>query len=164
VTKRPGHKRVIAFDIRPRSFGFVVFEGSSELLDFGVRSFRGGMNAVQVSPGQKIAALIDEFRPHAFVLEDRASRRTNWTSMVTGVLEHEAKKRRISVVSISRVNVRKAFVGRDGNKYEIASALAQQIPTLASKLPPKRKCWESEDYRMSIFDAAALAVAYFGLP
>ena len=28
-------------------------------------------------------------------------------------------------------------------------------------LPPRRKPWESEDYRMSIFDAAALGVAYF---
>ena len=30
-------------------------------------------------------------------------------------------------------------------------------------LPPKRKFYESEDYRMSIFDAAALGVAYFDL-
>jgi len=28
-------------------------------------------------------------------------------------------------------------------------------------MPPKRKCWQSEDYRMGIFDAAAVGVAYF---
>ena len=37
----------------------------------------------------------------------------------------------------------------------------QQFPALASRLPPRRKCWQSEDYRMGIFDAAAVGVAYF---
>jgi len=47
------------------------------------------------------------------------------------------------------------------NKYEIACAVAERLPELASKLPPKRKIWQSEDYRMSIFDATAVGVAYF---
>jgi len=57
--------------------------------------------------------------------------------------------------------VSRAFVGFERNKYEVASALALQFPDLASRLPPRRKCWQSEDYRMGIFDAAALGVAYF---
>jgi len=28
-------------------------------------------------------------------------------------------------------------------------------------LPPKRRPWQSEDYRMTIFDAAAVGIAYF---
>jgi len=44
-------------------------------------------------------------------------------------------------------------------KYEIASLLAKCFPVLHWELPPKRKIWDSEDYRMSIFDAAALAVS-----
>jgi len=48
------------------------------------------------------------------------------------------------------------------NKREVASVLAEQFLALLSKLPPRRKCWQSEDYRMSIFDAAAAGVAYFG--
>jgi hypothetical protein len=31
---------------------------------------------------------------------------------------------------------------------------------LASRLPPKRKTWKSEDSRMDIFDAGALVVAF----
>jgi hypothetical protein len=27
-----------------------------------------------------------------------------------------------------------------------------------------RKCWQSEDYQMSMFDAAALGIAYFTRP
>jgi len=31
---------------------------------------------------------------------------------------------------------------------------------LASRLPPKRKLWNSEDSRMDFFDAVALAVVF----
>jgi hypothetical protein len=58
-------------------------------------------------------------------------------------------------------DVNRAFVGFEANKYEVASALAKQFPTLASWLPPKRKCWQSKDYRMGILNAAASGIAYF---
>src|SRR5207245_8989032 len=44
----------------------------------------------------------------------------------------------------------------------IPTALAQRFAELAPLLPPERKCTESEDYRMSIFDALACGAAYFG--
>jgi hypothetical protein len=45
-------------------------------------------------------------------------------------------------------------------KYERAQAVIKRFPILTQKLPPKRKPWESEDHRMSMFAAAALAMAY----
>jgi hypothetical protein len=47
------------------------------------------------------------------------------------------------------------------NKHEVACAVAEHFPELASKLPPKRKIWNNEHYRMRIFDAAALGITYF---
>jgi hypothetical protein len=49
------------------------------------------------------------------------------------------------------------------NKNEIARFIAARFPELARSLPPERKPWMSEDSRMAIFDAAALAFASFGL-
>ena len=46
------------------------------------------------------------------------------------------------------------------NKYQVARAVAKRLPDLAAKLPRKRKIWEKEHYRMRIFDAAAVGVAY----
>jgi hypothetical protein len=40
--------------------------------------------------------------------------------------------------------------------------LVRQFPFLASTLPPLRKMWQSDDYRMGMFAAAALAVAASG--
>ncbi|HUZ92890.1 MAG TPA: hypothetical protein VNG29_02730 [Candidatus Paceibacterota bacterium] len=53
------------------------------------------------------------------------------------------------------------LVGRNDNKDRIASAVAEQFPELLLILPPKRRPWQSEDYRMTIFDAAAVGIAYF---
>jgi len=51
---------------------------------------------------------------------------------------------------------------RPQGKHPIASILADRYQEeLAPRLPPFRKPWMSEDERMAMFDAAALAVAYF---
>jgi hypothetical protein len=154
-------KRVIAFDVRSGGFGFAIFEGPNELLDFGVRSFRGGANAVRVPPREKLAALFDEFDPAVVVRRDSFHRGNKWRLKIDDALLQEAAKRRVPVRHVTRRGVKKAFLGHDGNKHEIATDLAERFPALAAKLPPKRKCWQSEDYRMSIFDAAAVAVAHF---
>ena len=46
-------------------------------------------------------------------------------------------------------------------KHQIATVIAEKLPDLASWLPPLRKLWMPEDYRMNVFDAASFAFAYF---
>jgi len=157
MTDRSHEKRVLALDVHPRSFGFVVFEGPNRMLDWGVRSFRSGANAVKIPASTKFLALLDEFRPTAVVVGERLTGRTK----MLATIERQARSRRIPVRRISRRDVNRAFVGFERNKYEVAKALALQFPALASRLPPRRKCWQSEDYRMGIFDAAAVGVADF---
>jgi hypothetical protein len=154
-------KRVIALDVHPRSFGFVVFEGPNRMLDWGVRSFRTGTNAVKIPAATKFLALLDEFRPSAVVIRERLARSTARQPRMLAIIERQARRRRVPVRRVSRRDVNRAFVGFESNKYEVASALALQFPDLALRLPPRRKCWQSEHYRMGIFDAAALGVAYF---
>src|SRR5712691_6555235 len=161
MTDQSNEKRMLALDVHPRSFGFVVFEGPNRMLDWGVRSFRTGVNAVKIPAAAKFLALLDEFRPSAVVVRERLARRTTKQTKMLATIESQARSRRIPVRHLSRRDVNRAFVGFESNKYEVASALAQQFPALAARLPPKRKCWQSEDYRMGIFDAAAVGVAYF---
>jgi hypothetical protein len=161
MTNQSNEKRVLALDVHPRSFGFVVFEGPNHLLDWGVRSFRPGVNAVKIPAAKKLLAVLDEFTPSAIVIREREARRSTKKTRMLATIERQARNRSIPVRFVSRRDVDKAFVGFERNKYEVASVLAKQFPTLASRLPPKRKIWQSEDYRMGIFDAAALGVAYF---
>jgi hypothetical protein len=155
------NKRVLALNVHPRSFGFVVFEGADQLLDWGVRSFRRGVNAVRVPAPKKLRALLDEFAPQVVVFRARPGRAAQRGSKLVAAIRREARKHRIAVKFVTLRAVKQVFIGHTSNKHEIASALAKRFPELAPKLPPKRKLWQSEDYRMSIFDAAALGVAYF---
>jgi MinD-like ATPase involved in chromosome partitioning or flagellar assembly len=155
------NKRVLALNVHPRSFGFVVFEGADQLLDWGVRSFRRGVNAVRVPAPKKLRALLDEFAPQVVVLRARADRAAQRSSKLVAAIRREAKKHRVAVMFVTPRAVKQVMTGHTSSKHEIASALAERFLELAPKLPPKRKLWQSEDYRMSIFDAAALGVAYF---
>jgi hypothetical protein len=161
MTDQSSEKRVIALDVHPRSFGFVVFEGPNRILDWGIKSFRPGVNAVKIPAATKFLALLDEFSPSAVVIRERITGRNAKQTKMLATIERQAPSREVPVRFISRGDVNRAFVGFESNKYEVASALARQFPALASRLPPKRKIWQSEDYRMGIFDAAAVGVAYF---
>ena len=156
----PNEKRILAIDLRSRSFGFTVFEGPTRLLDWGVKSFRQGVNEPTIPASEKLAVLMDDLSPSTIVLRKRDSD-TKKRSEMCNALVREATKRRISIRLLSRNGVKDAFPDCNRNKYTIAIALVKQLPELAPRLPAVRKIWKSEDYRMSIFDAAALGVAYF---
>ncbi len=71
--------------------------------------------------------------------------------------KHDVKEKIISTDEISMIF--ESF--GSFTKYQRAGLVAAYIPDLAYKLPPKRKAWQSEDIRMSIFDSACLAISYF---
>ena len=156
-------KRILAIDLRSRSFGFAVFEGPTQLLDWGVRSFRQGVNEPTIPASEKLAALMDDSSPSTIVLR-KGDSETKKRAEMRNALAREAAKRRISIRLLSRNSVKNAFPDCNRNKYTIAAAIVKQLPELAPRLPSLRKIWKSEDYRMSIFDAAALGVAYFTRP
>ena len=47
------------------------------------------------------------------------------------------------------------------NKQMLAALIAKHIPAFERHVPPPRKPWMSEDARMGLFDAAALALLFF---
>jgi len=80
---------------------------------------------------------------------------------IATVIRKEARHRKLPVRVVDKQKVKNAFgVGQQITKYETACLLAEQISALHWQLPPKRKIWESEHYRMNIFTAAAFAMAY----
>ncbi|MCI0417638.1 MAG: hypothetical protein L0312_00195 [Acidobacteria bacterium] len=153
-------KRILALDVRPRSFGYVVFEGPDRLLDWGVKSFRNGVNAVQVPRGRKLEWLQEDYLPSVIVLKEPGPRSKRRQFVET--VQAKAKSLGIAIRQLRPSAVQKAFGGAGQlTKYAMACALAERFPELRWALPPKRKPWQSEDYRTSIFDAVALGVAYF---
>jgi hypothetical protein len=152
---RPLFERVLALDVHPLSFGFVLLEGPERLIDWGVRSFRHGVNAVKVPMGKKLDLLFKQYQPSVLIV---GNGRTGISRQMK-VIARLAAAHHLRVLSVSRDSVRKAFP-QSRNKYEIANAATNRCPDLSSYLPAKRKPWQSEKYAMSVFEAAALGLTY----
>ena len=153
------HERVLALDIRPRRFGFVVFEGPTMLLDCGVKSFYTSTKPVTVSPAAKIRTLLYDYSPTVIVVRAREGHVDR--ARILQSARRIARDAGIPLAFVSREEIVEAFARAEQNKHGFASVLAEQFLALVARLPPRRKCWQSEDYRMSMFDAAAAGMAYF---
>jgi len=154
--------RVLAIDPSIRGFGFAILEGPDRLIDWGVRETKVDKKRKSL---RFIAELIDRYQPSVFVVEDYAakgSRRCGRVRELINDISKLAVKRKVKVRSCSSVKVKQAFAECGGtNKYKIAVEIANRFPELAPRLPRFRKPWMSEDYRMSIFDAAGLGLTFF---
>jgi hypothetical protein len=151
-------ERVIAIDLHPLSFGYATFEGPDELLDWGIKSFRHGVNAVKVPLNVKLALLLDHCGPDVVVIKEP---RTVTLKKMVRAITNLAQCRRIPVRRISGASVQRAFPDESRNKYQIATVVAKRYPELSPRLEPRRKLWQAEKYSMGIFDAAAIGIAYF---
>lgn len=77
-------------------------------------------------------------------------------------MRHIARSRGIKLELYARGRIRRSFEPLGATtRYDIAKLLSQSINELALRLPPQRRPWMTEDGRMALFDAAAMAVTYF---
>jgi hypothetical protein len=146
-----------------RGFGFAVFEGQSTLVDWRVKTVKGDKNEQTLT---KLKALISQYQPAVLIIQDytaHGSRRSPRIQELGRSMMALGAEQGISVALISERELQKVFFGnRKGTKFEIAKILADRFPEeLAARLPRRRKPWMSQDYRMDIFDAVGLNVAFW---
>ena len=155
-------KRVLAIDPTTKGFGFAVMEGPERLIDWGVKEAKKKKNDRCL---EIIADLANQYEPDAIVIEDYAGKGSRRCRRVEGLIDcilDLGLKRRIPIRKFSRAKVQEAFYELGAKtKHQISTAIAQRIPELAPRLPPYRKCWMSEDYRMNIFDAVSFALTFY---
>ncbi len=151
-------QKVLALDLHPLSFGYAIFEGPDGLVDWGIKSFRHGANAVKVPLNVKIALMFDQHEPDVVVI--KTPRRATIKKLARTIAAM-ARYRRIPVRLIAHTSVRGAFPESNHNKYQIATVIAARYPELSPRLGLRRKFWQAEKYSMSIFDAVALGITYF---
>jgi len=139
MIERSSATRVLAIDPTTRGFAYVVFEGPDFLLEWGSSQARAGEKNAKCMA--RIRELVARYDPEVIVLEN---------------YEGPGSNRR------PRVRALRAFAAYGGTtKRSIAVELAKCYPELSPRLPDERKCYESEDERMNLFDAASLALTYF---
>lgn len=146
-----------------RGFAFVVFEGQLSPVDWGVKEVRGRQRHARCL--LSITALIERYRPAAIILQDMSktgTRRARRLRDLNDGIENMAEDYAIPIFRYSRARVREAFAPFGPvTKQAIAETIAKHIPVFERYVPPLRKPWRSEDARMGLFDAAALALAFY---
>lgn len=154
---------VLAVYAFSRGFAFVLFEAPDSPFDWGIKDIREKHKNTKTL--DEIKKIIERYQPEVLVIEDtsaRTSRRTPRIRKLYRMLAHIAEAQCIELHRYSKSDIRTCFdsVGAT-TKYEIAKAIAVQIPAFAHRLPHYRKAWMNQDPRQSLFDAAALAIAYY---
>jgi hypothetical protein len=160
IHTRSSAKLVLAAFPSAKGFGYAVFEGPGSLIDWGVKTAHGVQKNRQSL--QKMRELLTFYRPDVVVLEDydgHGSRRARRIEILINLIAAHAHGEGMRTASFSRAEVRACF-GLIA-KREIAEAIVREFPELEPRLPPVRKIWMSEDRRMNIFDAVALALTFF---
>jgi hypothetical protein len=112
--------------------------------------------------GGRLDRILRVYKPLAVLLKSDRIPANYWkTRRVLAAVKRAAKRHASSLQSVTPAVIHRYFIHHDAKtKYQIAEVVARLMPELAWKLPHKRKPWQSEHYRMSIFDAAAIAIAY----
>lgn len=160
IQNRPQHVRILSVAPSSRGFGFAVLEGKEMLVDWGVKSVEGDKNVRSLA---KLEDIIVHYIPDVMVIHDHSRKESRCSARIRALSRRMialASSRKVSVKSFSREEVRHVFFAdAKGTKYALAEILAKRFPAeLGFRLPPKRRPWMSEDYRMDIFDAVALAL------
>lgn len=155
-------ERILAIDPRSPGFGFVVIEaGPLQLIDWGGVTMRKGKSA---RSNLTMRTLLKRYQPTVVVLEDvRQTRRLRRAALIKfmDATSETLSQCGVPVRTYSRQEIRRVFEpSGQFTKQGIATVLVAQFPELHPHLPRPRKVWESEDSRMSIFDALSLAIAH----
>jgi hypothetical protein len=152
--------RILALDVHPTRYGYAVLELPAELLDWGVRRqyLRNAPRSVNWVR-KSFRDLLDRWRPSLIVTKELSKPATSRLKRISASLVAEARCFGIPVRSVREAAILSTFGGgRFVTKYHMAQMLVQRFSFLAFLLPPLRKIYESQDYRMSIFAAVALAL------
>jgi Holliday junction resolvasome RuvABC endonuclease subunit len=157
--------RILAIDPISRGFGFAVLEGPERLIDWGVVHVRTDKHAGCL---RRIASLVESHQPTVIVTEDisvNRPRRSARVALLIAAIRELASDRGIRFNAIPRAKVRRFFseTGK-ATKRDISVAIAGRFPELRPYLPPRRKCYMSEDERTAIFDAVALGLTLLRTP
>jgi hypothetical protein len=157
------HLITLAIYFSTRGPSFVLFEGTRSPYDWGIFEVRGLRKKAQCE--RKIMRVFDRYKSDVLVLQNtgpEGTRRASWVTTLNAAMEAEALERGVLVFKYSRADIYATFASAEfSNKQTLAELIASHIPAFVRHVPPPRKPWKSEDARMALFDAAALALAFF---
>ncbi|MEI9899112.1 MAG: hypothetical protein WDN31_02180 [Hyphomicrobium sp.] len=157
--------RAITLAVHPSThgFGWAAFTGPFSPYDWGSVSAKGaGKNERCL---RKIEKLLDRLTPQALVLEafepSASSRRTRVARLGRAVVAL-ANAKGVDVAVYSFKDVRGCFAHMGATtRCEIAETIGRQFAAFGHLVPRRRRAWDPEHWRTSLFSAVALVLTHY---
>lgn len=151
--------RVLAIDPCSKGFGFAVLEAPDRLVDWGVACVWSGNSEAFLA---RVDAMIQRYSPTCIAIEAVPdSPRRARTVRHLRAIECYLRASSLPAAVIPAQQIRALVCHSRATKHDLALHIAKAFPELAPWCPPRRLPWKSEDARMHIFDAVALAITSF---
>jgi len=117
---------------------------------------------------RRLSSLIRLFSPSVMVFKKERwelSRTNPHMRILVAMVENQASAHSVQIRLITDFDVKSSFrnIGCE-TREEIAAALARIFPELSSYIPPKRRAWQAEHPRRTVFEAIAAGLAYWQHP
>ncbi len=156
---------VLAISPTHRGLAYTLFSAPLTPIDWGFKRVRDKDKNARTL--EIVVQLCAALRPDTLVIEDCETvecDRSDRVRRLYALIATFAETENLTLARYSRDAVRATF-GDAGaiTRPEIAQAIASYIPALAHRLPRVRKLWQSEDHRLSLFSAAALALTHYAV-
>lgn len=134
-----------------------------QLVDWGTRRLiRKGKSRKLI-----LGDLLGLLHPSVLVLRKASAESRRNSPHIADMVRRIRKEARATRTPIAWVSERDYWqffkVLGDTTNQRIAASMAECFPELEWKLPPPRKFWQPEDWRMLLFDAVAVGFAYSAL-
>jgi len=159
------YSRVLALHLARRGLAFCQFEAPGALHDWGIKYI--AWRARHEATLGVVQHLIQRFAPDAIVIEDvsaTGARRSARICALYREIEGIADEHGIDLNAYDWEAVFHVFKARQPRtRHDIAVHVAELLPMIKRRLPPKRRCWLPQDPRQSLYDAAALGLSYYAI-
>lgn len=143
-----------------RGFGWIAFEGPFSAFDWGTVFVQTDKNRKCLVKFEK---LLRRLQPETLVMEAEPPKGSGSQRLqrLRSAMAVTAAGQGIEVAIYGRSDVQASFATIGARtRYDVAQAVARQLPALQHRLPRTRRAWMAEDRRMALFNAAALVMTH----
>lgn len=160
MRRRTSSLRVLAVAPSTTGFGYAILEEPFKLVDWGAKRVTGARASQSIA---KVRELAELYLPNLIALpaiDTTSARRLTRAQQLVQDITKLSRVINLDLEFSSQADVKEYFfAGCPATKHDLATILAAHFPDeLGTRVPPKRRPWMSEDYRMDIFAAVGLAV------
>lgn len=155
---------VLAIHPTAKGFAWVLFENPQTPVAWSIVHAGAGREQRVVS---RFKRLLERYEPGILVLEsfeEGITRRSPRIRRLCEEMLHIARAHNMDAKVFSRDVVQSVFSETGAvTRVQIAQVIADRVDAFSHRLPQRRRAWQSDDPRQSLFDAAALALTYYAV-